>query len=111
MRTSLPLLLVLLAGCASNQITDCSKLAGPGWTRLNQTPSNGNQLLELESLPPDNQTLWMSKGPDKLLACYYARGLTSPGCFDSRAYVFEQSNGRWRSKGALLDTCEADEQR
>lgn len=111
MRTALLLLPIVLAGCASDRITDCSRLAGPGWTRLNQAPPNGDALLELESLPADNQTLWMSKGPDKLLACYYARGLTSPGCFDSRAYVFERSNGRWRSKGALLDTCEADQQK
>lgn len=110
MRTPLLLLPLLLAACGDNRIIDCSKLAGPGWTRLNQAPPNANQLLELESLPADGQTLWMSKGPNKVLACYYDRGLTSPGCFDSKAYVFEQSNGRWRSKGALLDTCEADQQ-
>lgn len=111
MRTPLLLPLLLLAGCAAgDEVSDCSTLAGPGWTRLRQPPANAGQLLVLESLPPGGDTLWMSKGPNKLLACFYSRGMTSPGCFDSRAYVFEQNNGSWRSKGALLDTCEADQQ-
>lgn len=100
------LLTVLLAGCASDRISDCTKLAGAGWTTLGQPPPNAEQLMALENIPTDSQTVWLSKGQDKLLACYYARGLTSPGCGGSSAYEFQQKNGRWSSRGAFLDTCE-----
>ena len=103
--TLLPLLIILLSGCAS-RVGGCSALAGPGWSTLSQPPANATQLLELENLPPDSQLVWLSKGPQQMLACYYARGLTSPGCGGSSAYKFVEKDGRWTSQGQLMDFCD-----
>ena len=104
--TLLPLLVVLLSGCATDRVSGCTKLAGPGWMPLGQPPANATQLLELENLPADSQLVWLGKGPEQVVACYYARGLTSPGCGGSDAYKFVQKNGHWTSQGQLLDFCD-----
>jgi hypothetical protein len=99
------LLLVLLSGCADRQ-RDCTSLAGPGWKRMSQPPPNARDLLALENIPADNQLMWLSKGPQQVIACYYARGITNPGCGGSSAYKFVQKDDHWTSQGQLLDFCD-----
>ena len=100
------LLLALLSGCVTNRYAGCIQLAGPGWTTLGEPPPNAAQLLASENLPADSQLVWLHKGSQQLLACYYARGLTNPGCGGSDAYKFVQKDGRWTSQGQLLDFCD-----
>jgi hypothetical protein len=97
---------VLLTGCAGGRISDCSKLAGPAWTALNQPPPNASQLLGMENLPTDSQLVWLAKGSDHLLVCNYAHSLVTPGCGGSSAYEFVLKDGRWVSRGQLLDECD-----
>ena len=104
--TLIPLVLLLLAGCSTGTVRNCTKLAGPGWSPMSQPPPNAMQLLAQENLPADSQMVWLSKGPEQVVACYYARGLTSPGCGGSDAYKFVQKDGRWTSQGQLLDFCD-----
>jgi hypothetical protein len=107
MRTAPVLLLILLlSGCASNRITGCIKLAGPGWIPMNQPPPNATQLLAQENLPADSQLVWLAKGPQQLLACYFARGITNPGCGGSDAYKFALKDGNWTSQGQMMDFCD-----
>lgn len=96
-----------LAACANRKIEDCSRLAGPGWTPLSAPPPESAELLRLENLPPDRELVWLGQGPDKVMVCNYARGLTSPGCGGSKAYEFVRQGNRWVSRGALLDFCDA----
>ena len=107
MRITLVLLsLVLLGGCAERRVSECTKLAGPGWTALGQPPPEAKELLGLENLPADSELVWLSKGADQRLVCSYARGMTSPGCGGSVAYSFVRKNGQWASRGQLFDVCE-----
>jgi len=100
------ILAALLAGCAGNRVSDCTRLAGPGWTRLDQPPANAAQLLGQENLPADSQLIWLAKGGDHLLVCNYAHSLITPGCGGSSAYEFALKDGRWTSRGQLLDECD-----
>ncbi len=104
--TLIPLVLALLSGCSTSSVRNCTTLAGPGWKPLSQPPAVATQLLAQENLPADTQMVWLSKGPEQLVACYYARGMTSPGCGGSEAYKFLQKDGRWTSQGQLLDFCD-----
>jgi hypothetical protein len=96
----------LLAGCASDRISKCSSLAGPGWSTLDRPPPNAAQLLELENLPADRDLVWLAKGQDWLMMCDYARGLTSPGCGGSTAFEFQHKGDRWVSRGQVNYFCE-----
>lgn len=107
MRATLGLLLAAaLAGCADSNVKDCTKLAGPGWSVLKQPPANAQDLLNTQSLPGDAGIIWLARGDDHLMACYYATSLTNPACGGSRAYEFAQAKGRWTSRGTLLDFCD-----
>lgn len=98
----------LLVGCASDRISKCSTLAGPGWSALSQPPANARELLALENLPADRDLVWLSKGQGHLMMCDYARGITSPGCGGSTAFEFAQKDdGRWSSRGQINDFCES----
>jgi hypothetical protein len=97
---------LLLAGCASDRISKCSQLAGPGWTTLDQPPPQASELLALENLPADSRLVWLAKGQDRLMVCDYARGLTSPGCGGSSGYEFSRKDGRWSSRGQVNDFCD-----
>ncbi|MDR3414942.1 MAG: hypothetical protein P4L83_02045 [Nevskia sp.] len=102
----LVVLAALLAGCAGGRISDCTRIAGPGWSTLAQPPPNGAQLLGLENMPSDSHLVWLAKGSDHLLACNYAHSLVTPGCGGSSAYEFVLKDGRWSSRGQLLDECD-----
>jgi hypothetical protein len=104
--TLICLIPALLAGCASDRFSQCSKLAGPGWSTLSRPPANAAQLLELENLPADRDLVWLSKGDDHLLMCDYARGITSPGCGGSSGYEFQRKGERWVSRGQINDFCD-----
>jgi hypothetical protein len=103
---TISLLAVLLAACASRQVTDCTKLAGPGFSALPAAPPNADELLAMQSLQADKDQLWLAKGPDRLTVCVYATGLVVPSCGGSRGYAFARQNGRWVSRGVLLDICD-----
>ncbi len=85
---------------------NCLTLAGPGWIALGQKPANARNLLALENLPADSQLIWLGKGPDQLLACYYARGITNPGCGGSEGYRFVRKGEQWTSQGQVMDFCD-----
>jgi hypothetical protein len=98
---------VALAACASRSVEDCRRLAGPGWTPLPAPPPESSELLRLENLPPDRELVWLGQGSDKVMVCNYTHGLTTPGCGGSKAYEFVRQDGRWVSRGALLDFCDS----
>ncbi len=106
-----PLLLctLVLAGCASERVQDCESIAGAGWTVLNAPPADATQLLSLQGVPVNDSIVWLGKGPNHVLACNYQIGLVSPGCSNSRAYVFERGHQGWKSNGILLSACNAEQ--
>lgn len=95
----------LFAGCASNRVEDCQKLAGPGWTELSKAPANAPDLLMLQNLPTGIDAVWLAKGPSRVMACVYSPPMNNPGCSNSTAYVFANEQGRWRFDNMLVDTC------
>jgi hypothetical protein len=105
MRAATFLLLAALAGC-SDRVKDCTKLAGPGWTQLSQPPAEAGQLLALENLPTGSSVIWLGNGADKVMICDASAGMIVPGCGGSKAYEFVRKDGRWVSRGTLLDFCE-----
>jgi hypothetical protein len=105
--TLICLIPALLAGCAGDRVSQCSKLAGPGWSVLSQPPPNAGQLLALENLPADPHQVWLSKGEDRLMMCDYARGITSPGCGGASGFEFKRKNERWNSSGQNNDFCDS----
>ncbi|MBL6751569.1 MAG: hypothetical protein ISP90_13665 [Nevskia sp.] len=101
------LLAAALAGCASSHVRDCMKLAGPGWSQLKQPPAGAHELLAQQNLPDDSSSvIWLAKGDDRVLMCDYSSGLIVPGCGGSKAYEYLRKDGRWVSRGTLLDFCD-----
>jgi hypothetical protein len=103
-----PLLLVLLPGCATDRLRGCSQLAGAGWTLLGQPPVEAKLMLAQENLPNDSQLVWLHKGKEQVIACYYARGMSNPSCGGSVAYKFVQKDGAWAAQGQSMDFCDPD---
>ena len=108
LRASGALILIgLLGACAGESTRDCAALAGPSWVQMREPPANAASLLAIEGLPNDTDALWFSSGSGKkVLACIYARGLTSPGCGGATVYQFEQQQDRWVHRGMAMDACE-----
>ena len=100
---------LVLAGCASRQVTDCEAIAGAGWTRLSTPPADAARLLSLQGIPDSDAAIWFGKGPDRVLACNYGVGLVSPGCCSSRAYEFVRAGHGWKPNGVLLSACNVDQ--
>lgn len=94
-----------LGACASNATQSCLSLAGKGWSPA-PPPANADALLSLDGVPDRRNLIWLSDGADQLMACQYGGPLVSPGCPTSRAYAFKREQGRWRSNGILLNTCD-----
>lgn len=99
--------ILLLGGCASDQVSDCQKIAGDGWKVLSHPPTNAVRLLSLEGVESDHSVVWLGRGKKRVLACHYEASMTSPGCSESRGYEFWRTNSGWKSKGILLSPCDA----
>jgi hypothetical protein len=99
-------LAALLCACSSTAVKDCKALAGPGWSVLPQPPANAPQLLEMENLPVLQEQIWLGKGSDRVMVCNYAHSLVIPGCGGSNGYEFLQKDGKWVTRGALVDFCD-----
>lgn len=96
---------LLLTGCASQRVSGCESMAGPGWTPLATAPANGRELLSRTEFAGESDLVWLGKGDDRLIACVYGHGLTNPGCGGSQGVEYQRSDGVWQSKGVLLDVC------
>lgn len=105
----LTLTALVLAGCASTQVRDCKAIAGSGWTVLKSPPADAARILSLQGLSSGHSIVWMRKSPKQVLACNYQVGLVSPGCSNSRAYVFKRGSQGWKSAGVLLSACNVDQ--
>lgn len=97
---------LLLAACAGQARRDCQALAGTSWSLLSRPPQNSANLLALVGMPDDSGALWYARGDNQLLACMYARGLTSPGCGGATVYQFGRRGERWQSQGTAMDACD-----
>jgi len=98
-------LCALLSACITSRAHDCAKLAGPGWQRLTTAPADAPELLVRANLPNDTDLVWFGQGPDKVLFCDHLRSLVNPGCNASTGYQYEKVDGKWTSRGLLLETC------
>ncbi len=99
-------LCALLGACVfGGRTKDCAALAGPGWKTLPGPPPDGRELLVRANLPSDAELVWFEQGPDKVLVCDHSNSLVQPGCGASTAYQFEKQDGKWVSRGVLLDIC------
>jgi len=97
-----------LGGCASEASRHCSATAGEGWTRLSNAPPNAGPLLAMEGLPNESDALWYAKGDDRLLACIYAGGLTSPACGAATVYQYAKVENRWTFRSTAMEACAPD---
>lgn len=97
--------LCLLLGACAGRTKDCAALAGPGWKALASPPPDSAELLTRANLPSDSELVWLAQGPDKVMLCDHSNSLVTPGCGASTAYQFERENGKWVSRGVLLDIC------
>jgi hypothetical protein len=105
MRMLIAFIALTLAGCASDAMHHCSTLAGRSWTRLSGAPANSAQLLAMEGLPNDSDALWFANGEDRVLACIYARGLTSPGCGAAIVYEYAKLEDHWSFRHMAMESC------
>jgi hypothetical protein len=98
----------LLSACASDASRHCSALAGQGWAHMLKAPQNAEGLLAMEGVPNDADALWFAKGDDRLLACIYAGGLTSPGCGAAMVYEYAKLEDRWTFRSTAMEACQPD---
>ena len=105
MRPGIFSLVVFLGGCASEAMQHCSATAGQSWTRLSKAPDNAGALLAMEGLPNETDALWFSNGDNRVLACIYAGGLTSPGCGAATVYEYAKVDDRWSFRHMAMESC------
>ena len=98
--------LALLQGCASTAVQSCKAIAGPGWSVMDEPPSNADDLLALQGLPKNTKAVWLQQSPKHVLACYYSGDLINPGCTGTTAYGFVKERGGWKTTGTYLDPCD-----
>ncbi len=106
MRLFATLLMLCLSACASNAVRHCRTLTGPDWKPMASAPRNAESLLALQGLPDEADALWFSRGDDRLVACIYAGGLTSPGCGAAMVYEYAKVQDRWNARGTAMEACE-----
>jgi hypothetical protein len=97
MRFSAPILVLLLAGCATSPRDLCAQLVPSGWTYIGPDEVLEHKLEDRLPQEPFVRHVWYRRGENKVLACTFGGVLGDPCSVATEE--FELSGESW-SNGA-----------